>query len=212
MSVAVTDPRDFLVLVLCSASGAGKTTLKDRLLAEHPELGFSVSHTTRARRATEEDGREYRFVTKERFLGLAADGAFAEWAEVHGHHYGTSLAELERARETKRGVVFDIDVQGARQLRAALPEAVLVFVLPPSLTELERRLRGRRDEGDEAIARRLEDARGELAAYGLFDYVILNDDVDRASKELSAIVLAERARRWRRAPLAERLLATGAAR
>jgi 5'-methylthioadenosine phosphorylase len=133
--------------------------------------------------------------------------AFAEWAEVHGNLYGTSLREIEAARDTHRGVVFDIDYQGARQLLATLPEAVTVFILPPSMEELERRLRGRADESEESMARRLRNARVEVEHYALFDYVIVNDDIERAVGQLRSIVLAERCRRHRLAPQAEQLLA-----
>jgi guanylate kinase len=133
-------------------------------------------------------------------------GAFAEWARVHGHLYGTSLKEIEIARATARGILFDIDHQGARQIRASLPEAVLVFILPPSLAELERRLRGRGTEDEQTTLRRLQNARGEIEHYGFFDYVIVNDDLDRAYEQLRAIVFAERCRRSRRAKLCERLL------
>jgi guanylate kinase len=137
-------------------------------------------------------------------------GAFAEWAEVHDNLYGTSLREIELARTTHRGVVFDIDYQGARQIRAKLPSAVGVFILPPSMDELERRLRARASDDDHAVDRRLKNATSEIEHYGFFDYLVVNDDIDKASAKLDAIVLAERARRYRNAPLAERLLAAGA--
>jgi guanylate kinase len=203
-------PDDFLLLILSSPSGAGKTTLKNRLLGAHPELRFSVSHTTRKPRAVEVDGREYHFVDKQAFHAMVRAGAFAEWAEVHDNLYGTSLREIELARTTHRGVVFDIDYQGARQIRAKLPSAVGVFILPPSMDELERRLRSRASDDDHAVDRRLKNATSEIEHYGFFDYLVVNDDIDKASAKLDAIVLAERARRYRNAPLAERLLAAGA--
>ena len=135
---------DFLLLILSSPSGAGKTTLKTRILTEsHPELRFSVSHTTRKPRASEVEGREYHFIDRNRFEAMVAKGEFAEWAEVHGNLYGTSLFEIEVARKAHRGVVFDIDHQGARQIKAKMPDAVSVFILPPSMAELETRLRKR---------------------------------------------------------------------
>ena len=206
-----SEPRaegDWLLLILSSPSGAGKTTLKTRLLGEFKDLRFSISHTTRKRRGSEVDGREYHFVDRATFEAMINADAFAEWAEVHGNLYGTSLKEIEAARATHRGVVFDIDYQGARQLLAKLPEAVTVFSLPPSMDELERRLRGRADESEESIARRLRNARVEVEHYAISRYVIVNDDIEKAVGQLRSIVLAERCRRERLAATAERLLAT----
>jgi guanylate kinase len=197
---------DFLLLIVSSPSGAGKTTLCSRLRSEFPDLRFSISHTTRGPRPGEVDGREYHFIDAPTFEDMIRIGAFAEWARVHGHLYGTSLKEIEIARATARGILFDIDHQGARQIRATLPEAVSVFILPPSLAELERRLRGRGTEDEQTTQRRLQNARGEIAHYGFFDYVIVNDEIDRAYEQLRAIVFAERCRRPRRAKLCERLL------
>jgi guanylate kinase len=207
----MTPPADFLLLVLSSPSGAGKTTLTRMLLERCPELRFSVSHTTRAPRANEVDGRDYHFVDRARFEELVAAEAFLEWAEVHGNLYGTSTAEVDRACAVAgcTGMIFDIDYQGARQIRAKAPDVVAVFVLPPSMQELERRLRGRASETEEAVQRRFAVARREIEHYALFDYVVVNDDVQRAFDELRSIVVAERARRLRRAPLAESLLRTG---
>jgi guanylate kinase len=204
--------RDFLLLILSSPSGAGKTTLTRKLLTEHPELRFSVSHTTRAPRPNEVDGRDYHFVDRARFQTLVAQGAFLEWAEVHGNLYGTSVAEIDRARATPgcTGMIFDIDYQGARQIRAKKPDVVTVFILPPSMSELERRLRGRASDSEEAVLRRFETARLEIEHYALFDYLVVNDDLQRAYDELRSITVAERARRWRRSELAEGLLRTGA--
>jgi guanylate kinase len=198
---------DFLVLILSSPSGAGKTTLCGRLRGEFPDLRFSVSHTTRAPRDTEIDGREYHFVEPATFQQMVRAGSFAEWARVHDNLYGTALKEIEIARSTARGVLFDIDYQGARQIKAAIPEAVGVFILPPSMAELERRLRGRGTENEQTTQRRLTNARGEIEHYGFFDYVIVNDDIHRAHEELRAVVYAERSRRQRRALMCERLLA-----
>jgi guanylate kinase len=178
---------DFLLLILSSPSGAGKTTLSNRLRGEFPNLRFSVSHTTRRPRPTEVDGREYHFVDRPSFEKMIRAGAFAEHAEVHG-------------------VLFDIDYQGARQIKAHFPEAVGVFVLPPSLAELERRLRGRGTEDEATTNRRLAAAKGEIAHYGFFDYVIVNDDVDQAYGRLRGIVLAERCKRERWARRCESLL------
>ena len=199
---------DFLLLILSSPSGAGKTTLTRMLQERYAELRFSVSHTTRAPRPKETDGRDYHFVTRERFCQLVDEGAFVEWAEVHGNLYGTSLAEIERARATPgcRGMIFDIDFQGARQIRAKVHDAIGVFILPPSMAELERRLRGRASDSEEVILRRFQAAKREIDHYALFDYVIMNDDLKGAFEHLAAIVLAERSKRARRAHLAEALL------
>jgi guanylate kinase len=205
----VETPDDFLMLIVSSPSGAGKTTLGNHLRAEFPDLRFSVSHTTRKPRPSEVDGREYHFVDAATFEQMARAGAFAEWARVHDHLYGTSLREIEIARASSRGVLFDIDYQGARQIKAALPGAVGVFILPPSLTELERRLRGRGTE-DEATARsRLANAKLEIEHYAIFDYVLVNDQIERAYEQLRGIVLAERCRRERHARLCERMLLEG---
>ena len=209
VTVTLEPPDDFLLLIISSPSGAGKTTLCNRLRAELPDLRFSVSHTTRRPRPNELDGREYHFIDAERFDHMVRAGAFAEWAQVHGNLYGTSLHEIEAARQGAHGVLFDIDYQGARQIKAALPKAVSVFILPPSLAELERRLRGRGTEDEATTVRRLSNAMREIEHYGLFDYVIINDQIDRAYAELRGVVLAERCRRERYATTCERLLAEG---
>jgi guanylate kinase len=200
---------DFLMLIVSSPSGAGKTTLCKRLRGEFPDLRFSVSHTTRRPRTVEVDGRDYHFVDGTTFDAMVRAGSFAEWARVHDNLYGTSMKEIEAARVGARGVLFDIDYQGARQIKASLPEAVSVFILPPSLAELERRLRGRGTEEEPALVRRLTNARAEIEHYGIFDFVIVNDDVDHAYGELRGIVLAERCRRARHAKLCERMLQEG---
>lgn len=197
----------FMPLIVTSPSGGGKTTLVQHLLMRHPEFARSVSVTTRDPRGDEEAGRDYHFVTREAFDEMEARGDFAEWAEVHGQCYGTSLERIAQARASGlHGMIFVIDVQGARQLKARVPEAVSVLILPPSITELERRLRGRDTDSQESVARRLRDARVELSHYAMFDYVVVNDDLTTACTELEAVVTAERARRWRRASLVERVL------
>jgi guanylate kinase len=198
---------DFLMLIVSSPSGAGKTTLCSRLLGAFPDMRFSVSHTTRPPRPNERDGVEYHFVSSATFESMAAAGAFAEWARVHGHHYGTSFAEIEAAQKQGGGVLFDIDFQGARQIRAGFPQAVSVFILPPSIEELERRLARRGTENPETMKRRLQNAKREIGHYGLFDYVIVNDDIEAADKRLQSIVRAERCRRDRHARRCEELLA-----
>ena len=154
----------------------------------------------------EVDGREYHCVDGETCGEMVRIGAFAEWARVHDHYYGTSLQEIDLARTKARGVLFDIDYQGARQIKAKLPEAVGVFILPPSLTELERRLRGRGTEDEQTTRRRLQNAKGEIAHYGIFDYVVVNDDIELAYGKLRGIVFEERSRRYRKASLCEALL------
>ena len=203
---------DFLLLILSSPSGAGKTTLTRKLQERFPELRFSVSHTTRKPRAQEVDGKDYHFTERSKFEELIRANAFVEWAEVHGNLYGTSVDEIERARLTDgcRGMIFDIDYQGARQIRAKLPEVVGIFVLPPSMMELERRLRGRASETEEVVQRRFAVAKREIEHYALFDYVIVNDDLTSAFDHLQGVVLAERSKRYRRALQAELLLRSGA--
>ena len=147
----MTDP---LLYIVSSPSGAGKTTLTQRLLRNMPELTFSVSHTTRKPRANEVDGQDYWFTDTDKFRQMIRADLFAEWAEVHGNFYGTCVSELERAKhEQKTGILFDVDYQGARQIKAKFPEAVGIFILPPSMPELERRLRGRGSDDDATIAR-----------------------------------------------------------
>jgi guanylate kinase len=205
--------KDFLLIILSSPSGAGKTTLTRRLLSEMSDLRFSVSHTTRPPRAGEIDGRDYHFTNREAFMERATSGSFVEWAEVHGNLYGTARSEIERAMSEPdcRGLIFDIDYQGARQIRAKVPDVVGVFVLPPSMAELERRLRGRASETEEVVRSRFAVARKEIEHYALFDYVIVNDELDRAFLHLTSIIFAERSRRFRRAEAAETLLRENAA-
>ncbi len=202
-------PDDFLLLIVSSPSGAGKTTLCNRLRSEFPDLRFSISHTTRKPRPTEVDGREYHFIDAAAFEQMIRISAFAEWARVHDYLYGTSLKEIEVARTKAHGVLFDIDYQGARQIKATFPDAVGVFILPPSLAELERRLRGRGTEDEASAVRRLHNAKGEIEHYGIFDYVIVNDEINRAYEQLRGIVFAERCRRARHASLCERMLVEG---
>lgn len=199
----------FLHLIVTSPSGAGKTTMVRALLEAFPQLVQSVSNTTRSPRPGEVDGRDYHFVEPGRFEAMIAEGDLCEWAEVHGHRYGTSMSRVRLARETHRGVVFVIDVQGARQVKAAIPDAVAVFVLPPSWEALEQRLRGRGTEREEVIQRRLRNAREEVAQYGLFDYLIINDDLETAIEELKGVARATVAQRSRRAQRAEALLRSG---
>ena len=180
------------LFVICAPSGAGKSTLVARLRAAVPGLGFSVSWTTRPPRPGEVDGREYRFPDEPRFRALAADGGLLEWAEVHGRLYGTARADVEEALAAGRDLLLDIDVQGAEQVRRATLPSVSVFILPPDRATLEARLRGRGTEDEATIARRLGNAAREIARWVEFDCLVVNDDLDRASAELAAIVTATR--------------------
>jgi guanylate kinase len=195
-----------LLLIVSSPSGAGKTTLTARLRQTIPGIQFSVSHTTRKPRSGEQDGREYHFVTRDRFVELIEADSFLEWAEVHGNLYGTSRAEIDRASGA-RGIIFDIDHQGARQIKSTRPDAVGVFILPPSMKVLEARLRGRASEDEETVQRRFAVARQEIEHYGLFDYVLLNDSIDDATEKLCSIFRAEECNVLRAARHAEALLA-----
>ncbi len=184
-----------LLLVLSAPSGAGKTTLARRFVASREDACFSVSATTRPPRGAERDGVDYWFVSPERFAALVEERAFAEWAEVHGKRYGTLRSTVEEALAAGRVAVFDIDVQGGAQVKALWPaRSASVFVLPPSMQELERRLRSRSTDSDEVIARRLAAARAEVER-GLseYDYVLVNDDLEQALRELQALVDHERA-------------------
>ena len=177
-------------LVLSAPSGAGKTTLVKKLLEEFPNFGFSISCTTRPPRPNEVDGRDYHFLTREQFEEQRAQGHFAEWANVHGNCYGTPLAPLDTLFSQGRDVLLDVDVQGAAQLKNTLPQASFVFILPPSMQELERRLRSRGTDSEEAIVKRLHNAHEELACARWFDALILNDDLDAAYDQLRSLYLA----------------------
>jgi guanylate kinase len=201
---------DLLLLIISSPSGAGKTTLTRKLLESFMDLTFSVSHTTRPPRTGEVEGQDYYFVDRSTFERTVHEGRFAEWAEVHGNLYGTSLSELDRARELgKKAIVFDVDYQGARQIKARLPQAVGVFILPPSMDELRKRLEGRALDSAEVIERRFDKARLEIEHYLFFDYLVVNDKVEEAAARLRGIVYAERSRRERLAGYAENLLRSG---
>ncbi|MBW2189117.1 MAG: guanylate kinase [Deltaproteobacteria bacterium] len=207
MSAAAPPDPDLILLIISSPSGAGKTTLTRRVLQEFSEFRFSVSHTTRQPRANEVDGQDYHFVDENAFRAITDDNGFAEWAEVHGNLYGTSVTEIELARAAgKSGVLFDVDYQGARQIKEKFPHAVGVFILPPSMQELRRRLDGRGSDDADSRQRRFDRAREEIGHYPFFDYMIVNDELQRALTELRGIVLAEGCRQWRVAARAESLL------
>ena len=204
-----TPHRRGTLVVISSPSGAGKTTLA-HMLADAQKLVFSVSYTTRTPRHGERDGVDYKFVSDDEFQRMVENKEFAEWATVHGNRYGTAIHTVNRALEDGTDYLFDIDWQGGKQIRNQWPEeSVLIFILPPSIAELERRLRRRATESAEAIARRLDGAKRELQHYGEYDYLVVNDNLDRAFQQLNAIVEATRCSRVRGAHLAEELLAEG---
>jgi len=201
----MTDP--FLLLVISSPSGTGKSTLCHKLLEEFPQIRFSVSTTTRPIRGEEADGVDYNFVTPERFEELVQAEAFIEWAEVHANRYGTTWDQIELGRAEGNSIIFDVDIQGAARIKRAHPEAAAVFLVPPSMEELERRIRERGTDSEEQIELRLANARVELDHAGEFDYLIVNDDLDEAYDRLRAIVLAESSRIDHQRKTAKKLLA-----
>lgn len=184
-------------LILSAPSGGGKTTIARRLLERRSDVGYSISCTTRRPRAGEVAGRDYFFITPEEFRARRERGEFAESAEVHGHWYGTLGREIERVLAEGKHVIMDIDVQGAAQLGRAFPQAVLVFVLPPSVNELLKRLRARKTEDRASLARRMMNALEELRHAEDYQYVVVNDDLERAVTRVSAVIDAEMSRRER---------------
>ena len=200
-----------LMLIVSSPSGAGKTSLSRRLVADHAELDLSISHTTRDPRPGERHGREYHFVDRPAFDRLVEEDAFLEWAAVHDNRYGSPRAPVLAALEAGRDVLFDIDWQGAQSIAARAPEdAVRVFILPPTMADLRRRLTARAQDSDEVIRRRLDRAGGEIAHWNEYDYVIVNDDFDHAYADLTHIYRAERLRRARQpwlSPFVQALMA-----
>ena len=194
-----------LILILSSPSGAGKTTLT-RAIAQRPEWGLdlSISVTTRSRRPSEIDGRHYRFIDREAFEDLRARDDLLEWAEVHGNFYGTPRRPVEKVLGSGRDMIFDIDYQGTRQVRAKLAQDVVtVFILPPSMAELRQRLERRAEDSAETIEKRLANARTEIQRWSEYDYVIVNEDLQEAFKALQGILSAERLKRARRTGLAQ---------
>ena len=179
------------LFVISAPSGAGKTSLVKALLASDPRLHLSISHTTRRRRPTEQDGREYHFVSVEEFEQLVARGAFLEHARVFDNWYGTSRAFVAQQLEGGHDVLLEIDWQGAQQVRRAMPECVSIFVLPPARHALAERLARRATDTDEVIRRRLADAAGDMSHYREFDYVVVNDDFDQALEELRRIIAGD---------------------
>ena len=196
------------LVVLTAPSGTGKSSVVQALLRMVPQLVFSGSATTRPARPAEREGIDYRFVSREAFEGLRAREAFVEWAEVHGHLYGTSREAIEEALEDGREILLDIDVQGARQVTDIFPQDLSIFLLPPDYATLEARLRGRGSESEASITTRLRTACGEVRQYTSFQYVVVNDTVEAAADEVRAILIANRAGIDRRRGLAERIVAT----
>ena len=194
------------IIVISAPSGSGKSTLIKRLMAASPSLSFSISYTTRKPRATEKHGRDYFFVSRKVFERMVFRNEFVEWADVFGHLYGTAHKQLQTAQEAGRDILLDIDVQGHQQVRQRLPEAVSVFILPPSFKELARRLRDRHSDAPEEIERRLQTAREEIAHWPEYDYLVVNDHLNDATKALRAIVRAARFRRPSQAGRVEKII------
>ncbi len=188
------------LFVISAPSGAGKTTVCERILQEVPGIAFSVSHTTRPPRTGEVHGKDYYFVSRDVFLDMVAHGDFLEWAEVHENYYGTSKKEVFTRLEAGQDVLLDIDVQGARQVKEKLPQAVMIFILPPSLAVLEERLKKRGTEDPERLRLRLENAVKEIQAAGEYEFVVINDDLVQAVDDLKAIIRARRLRPQRVLP------------
>jgi guanylate kinase len=186
-----------LLLIVSAPSGAGKTSLVAALLERDAQLTMSVSHTTRARRLREQDGVNYHFVSREAFLDMVARGEFLEHAEVFGHLYGTSTGSVAMERKRGRDVILEIDYQGARQIRARHPDAISVFILPPSKSTLAQRLEKRGEDARSVIEERLAKARSEMASYAEYDYLVVNDAFEDALADLAAIARSERLRRSR---------------
>jgi guanylate kinase len=198
--------RQGIIFILSAPSGTGKTTLIKRLRAVYPEIRLSISFTTRARRQGEIGGHDYHFVTPAKFAAMKAKGEFAEWAKVHDFLYGTPRRLLDRCIRLGRDMILDIDVQGARKIKRKYPQAVSIFLLPPSWRELKRRLAWRGTDGRETIRRRLDNARGEMRDIIQYDYFVVNREVKESLKLLKSIVEAERAKtsrvkKWRIEPL-----------
>jgi guanylate kinase len=186
--------REGFLLVLSGPSGAGKGTLVDRLIGARAECVFSISATTRTRRSNEQEGVQYEFVARDEFVRRREAGEFLEWAEVHGNLYATPLRFVDENIKAGRVVVLDLDVQGGASVRRLRPDAVSVFILPPSVDALRQRLRGRNTDSDAVVETRLQNAPGEIAQYTEYQYLVVNDELDSASQRLTAIVDAELSR------------------
>lgn len=198
MKVSSAFKRRGLLFVLSSPSGAGKSTIARMLMASDDGIAMSVSATTRPMRPGEVDGRDYHFVTTEKFEEMVANGEFLEWAHVFGHRYGTLKAEVRKTIEGGRDVLLDIDWQGTQQLKQVDPDIVRVFILPPSMAELERRLKGRGTDSEDVIQRRMERAAAEISHWAEYDYVLINNDAEKCRELVHNILKAERLKATRR--------------
>jgi guanylate kinase len=192
------------LFVITGPSGVGKSTIIRRLRKELPGVGYSVSHTSRKPRKNEADGVNYHFVDRETFEKMIGDKAFAEWAKVYEDLYGTSFSSLQSQTDQGLDVVMDLDSQGAKNIKKSFQNSVLIYILPPSLQELEKRLRGRASDREAEIRKRLEKARKEIENCVDYDHIIFNEDLDKTLEEVASIILSERSRRSRRLPLVEK--------
>ncbi len=195
-------------IVLSAASGTGKTTLGQRLIKRFPEIKLSISYTTRAPRGGEVNGVDYHFVSTKQFEEMVQANAFIEWAQVHGNMYGTAFSEVSRRLDAGDDVLLDIDVQGGKSIRDRMNDSLLVFLLPPSMEELHRRLSSRGTESSEQVQLRLLNARREIEAASIYDYLIVNDDLGRASDALAEVLQVERMRRQDKRAAIRKILAS----
>ncbi len=196
------------VFIVSAPSGSGKSTLVNRVLSVDKRLDFSISYTTRKPRGAEKDGESYHFISREEFESRLAKDEFLEWADVFGNYYGTHISVLEKAKAAGHDLLLDIDVQGARQLKERIPDAVSIFILAPSRDILEQRLRARSEDAEEVIRRRLQEAAKEIENYGAYDYVLINDEVEASVNTLMSIVVAQRSSRLRMEDRIRPILAT----
>ncbi len=194
------------VFVVSAPSGAGKSTLTQRLVRTVPDLIFSISFTTRSPRPGEVDGRDYFFIDDARFDAMVRGGGFVEWVQIYGHRYGTGRDWLSGVLATGQDVLLDIETTGALNMRRAIPDARMIFILPPSAASLEQRLRSRGKDSDEQIRIRMQHARHEMELYHAYDYLVLNDDLELAYRQFESVIYATRASRERMAPEARRIL------
>jgi guanylate kinase len=206
----MSNKEKYNIIVISGPSGSGKTTLIARLMKQHPEIIFSTSHTTRPIRGREVNGKDYHFIPEMEFLEMVENDQFVEWAKVYGNYYGTSYREVES--KSKIGgdkiLALDIDVQGARKIREKYPEALFIFVVPPSLEILQQRLEARERKIDQHIRKRLEIAKEELKQYNIYDYIVVNDKLEEAFKVLDAIYTAYRHSKWRQEDFMKKYLIT----
>lgn len=198
--------RSPLLLIISSPSGAGKTTLCKKLLKEFNRLRFSISHTTREARSGEVDGQDYFFVSDDAFERMIKNDLFIEWAHVHGNRYGTARAEIESAATEGKNLIFDVDFQGAQKIKIQYPASVAVFVLPPSIKELHRRLQNRGTETPKSLERRFKAALEEIGHHQLFDYLVVNDELNLAYDKIRSIMVAELCRHSRAVDFAKDML------